>query len=85
MTPTRRPLTALAITATLMFASIAGAQQIGLGGASDKANKKDEVLSPPSITVRGTDGQTWGIMACFVLIGLAVGANMLPTKRGHQD
>lgn len=81
----RRTTSALALTALLAGATIASAQQIGLGGASDKANKKEELLTPPSIQVRGTDGMTWGIVGAFLLLGLAVGVNLLPTKRGHQD
>lgn len=73
---------------TAMFAAVivmtAGAAlaQLGTGVSASKEGK----LAPPTPTFRSeSGGEIMSIIWTVLLVGLGVGVNLIPTKRGHQD
>ena len=79
MTRSRQIL--LVATMTLVSSSMALAQ-LGGGVAAAKEGK----LTPPTPQFRTESGGEVGpIIWTVLLVGLGVGVNLIPTKRGHQD
>jgi hypothetical protein len=81
----RTTLIGIVSLAGILAAGSASAQ-VGLGSAATDKKKKDQV-APPSINNAkgGSDGQTLPMLLGYGLLALAVGANLVPSKRGHQD
>jgi hypothetical protein len=79
----RRPLLTPIAAVTLLTASVF-AQPIGMDidTARQKQNKK---LDPPTLAMKNDDGQTLAMIAAFGFIIVALAANLIPPKRGHQD
>jgi hypothetical protein len=44
-----------------------------------------ETLLAPQVKEVGDPPTIWGYVLFALLIGLAVGVNVMPSKRGHQD
>ena len=75
---TRRVMVGLAC---VLAASSLTLAQLG-GGVSDNEGK----LDPPTPQLKVEEGgETMPMIWTFLLIAAAVGANLVPTKRGHQD
>lgn len=67
----------------LVAASSAVAQPLGFD-----VEKKDktEKLQPPTLNQSAGDtGETWIMIGAVIMVLLAVTANLIPSKRGHQD
>ncbi len=66
---------------------IAVAPALGqLGGGVEKKDAANTKLEPPSPTFKADESSDimpyiWGCL----LIAIALGVNLIPTKRGHQD
>lgn len=74
-------------TAALLMALLGGlsfAEPSALAQSSRK--KQQEVVTEPP-TPRRADKPPiiWNFMVALVIVGAAFGANMIPSKRGHQD
>jgi hypothetical protein len=56
------------------------------GGVADSA-KNQQKLEPPQITSKRGEpvSEAWGYVATIFLLLIVVGANLIPSKRGHQD
>ncbi len=79
-----RTLKTLFAAAALTLAASAAPAQEGLGIQDESAPK--EVPRPP--IARKADGNPpalWNLLAFIVILGAVFGANMIPSKRGHQD
>ncbi len=69
-----------ALACVLSCTALAHAQ-LG-GGISDNEGK----LEPPTPQFKMEEsGETMPMIWAFLLVAAAVGANLVPTKRGHQD
>ncbi|MCA3004397.1 MAG: hypothetical protein LW650_04725 [Planctomycetaceae bacterium] len=70
---------------TLALATPAAHAQFG-GGVADSA-KNQQKLEPPQITSKRGEpvSEAWGYVATIFLLLIVVGANLIPSKRGHQD
>jgi hypothetical protein len=58
----------------------------GLGLNADDQDKPKELPKPP--IARKSDPSPpvlWNILAFLIIVGFVFGANMIPSKRGHQD
>lgn len=68
-------------TLTLLLTASTTLAQLG-GGVAEKDKKYD----PPTATFKsGTVSEVGPMLWTVVLLALVVGANLIPTKRGHQD
>jgi len=63
---------------------VAGQEGLGLGTQDESVPK--ELPRPP--IARKADPKPphlWNMLALIVIVGVVFGANMIPSKRGHQD
>lgn len=61
-------------------------QDNGLGIGTDESDKPKEAPRPP--IARKSDPSPpllWNFTVFVVIVGFVFGANMIPSKRGHQD
>ncbi len=72
----------LAAVGALGVAALPASGQIG-GGVADKDQGK---IDPPMAQFKNQSAsETMPMIWAILLIGIAVGANLVPTRRGHQD
>lgn len=64
-----------------MVASFAALAQPG----TTPAPAFNEILPPPQVRDLGAPPTLWNVILFGLLIALGVGANCIPSKRGHQD
>lgn len=80
-----KKLALLAAAALLTAVPLSLAQEgLGVGGQDETAKK--ELPRPP--IARKADPKPphmWNMLAVIVIVGAVFGANMIPSKRGHQD
>jgi hypothetical protein len=68
--------------AAMTLCATASLAQLG-GGVSAS---RDAKLEPPTPNFRTeSGGEVMPIIWTVLLVGLGVGVNLIPTKRGHQD
>jgi hypothetical protein len=80
-----RTLKTIVAAASLSLASIAAGQE-GLGLGTQDENAPKEAPRPP--IARKADQNPpalWNLGAFIIILGAVFGANMIPSKRGHQD
>jgi hypothetical protein len=53
--------------------------------AQAQAPKAQEALRPPNPTTPDKPPIIWNFLVIVVVLGLAGGAALIPSKRGHQD
>jgi hypothetical protein len=80
----------LAALALGLGAPDALAQRAGPGGGASSSEsggskKKKEALQAPIATGEAASGPWFPLIAAILLLGMIVGVNFLPSKRGHQD
>lgn len=65
---------------------IAGASLLlGLGVASSAAAQDADTLKPPPPTKEDNPPYIFPMLLMVVILAGCVGANLIPSKRGHQD
>lgn len=85
VTPRKRAAIRSALGAAMAIGLVAGvATDVALAQPKDK--KKQEELKPP-VPPNDKEMPThyWGLAALLLGIGLVTAANLIPSKRGHQD
>jgi hypothetical protein len=80
MTRFNRILTASALGAGLLFASVAPAQVSGSGN-----RKQEERLMPPTPSKQDNPTLILYYVLALVIVAACVGAMLIPSRRGHQD
>ncbi len=70
----------LGLITILASSNLAMAQ---LGGVAESTEGKMDPPTPSFKTEEG--GETGAIFSAVILMALAAGVNLIPTKRGHQD
>lgn len=78
----RAKLSVLLIASATAVAAIAAPAALGQSGSS---TKKVEKLEPPTPGTAKTDGIVGPMLLGLVVAGAALTANLIPSKRGHQD
>lgn len=74
-----------AAAALSVAASVAPAQE-GLGlGLQDESAPKEAPRPPIARKSDPSPPALWNLAAFFIILGAVFGANMIPSKRGHQD
>jgi hypothetical protein len=75
------------LAAAAMLAVVpAGLAQEGLGlGTQDQAAPKELPRPPIARRADPNPPTLWNMGALVLIIALVFGANMIPSKRGHQD
>lgn len=85
VTPRKRAAIRSALSAAMAIGLVAGfATDAALAQPKDK--KKQEELKPP-VPPNDKEMPThyWGLAALLLGIGFVTAANLIPSKRGHQD
>lgn len=49
------------------------------------ANPADSIAAPPVPKKADTPPVVWNIVVGIIIVGAVFGANMIPSRRGHQD
>jgi hypothetical protein len=74
------------MAATMLAVAPAGMAQEGLGLGTQDENAPKELPRPPIARKADPNPPTlWNMGALLLIIALVFGANMIPSKRGHQD
>ncbi|MCW5766576.1 MAG: hypothetical protein KIT68_11450 [Phycisphaeraceae bacterium] len=74
----------LLIAVAVCCTAAAASAQPGIGFEVERKEKAK--LEPPTLNARADDtGQTWVMIGAVLFVLMAVGANLIPSKRGHQD
>ena len=71
--------------AMVALAVVLGVGPAALGQPSPQGEKKVEALRPPTPTKPDDPPAAMSYITMALLIGLLVGAALIPSKRGHQD
>ena len=78
----RSGLPALVLVVLAMLVGVCGTPSIAMAQGAPKA---PEVLKPPTPATPDSPPVIWNYLMLAVVIGLAGGAALIPSKRGHQD
>lgn len=62
-----------------------GLAMSGVPVLAQAAKEAPVKLQPPTPGAPDTPPMVWNVLLSVVIIGLIVGAAMIPSKRGHQD
>lgn len=81
-----RTFKTLLAAAALALAAVNAPAQQGLGlGVQDDTQVKETPRPPIARKSDPKPPVLWNILAFVIIIGAVFGANMIPSKRGHQD
>jgi hypothetical protein len=74
------------LAGAVAFASVLGGSAGAMAQQNNNQPKKKEGLTAPvPAPPRTPPSHLVGVIFCFLLGGLVVGVNFIPSKRGHQD
>lgn len=82
----RRLAAGLLAAGLLAGLSTTASAQLGAGSGNAPAQAQAVKLEPPTADLRSEEGgNLWQTAFMVLIVMLVIGANLIPTKRGHQE
>lgn len=82
---TNRPVISVLVLLFVFAAAVVALPAPAAMAQSGSNSKKVEKLEPPTPGTAKTDGIVGPMLLGLVIAGAALTANLIPSKRGHQD